>query len=135
MPDTARRPRENGGERTPWRVEGHPGGDKPDGGQKKRPVVPPTMRRFWWIVIALFALNFILSLALSSNPSRTTVPYTLFYKQVQAGNVSEISAKGESIQGDFKKAIQYTPTGKKAKTVDKFKTVRPAFGDDGLAKL
>src|SRR3954447_21970241 len=136
MPDAPRIPgrQQSPPEHKPWRVEGHPDPEQNDS-SRKRPVVPPTMRRFWWIVIALFALNFILSLALSSNPSRTTVPYTLFYKQVQAGNVSEISAKGESIQGDFKKAIQYTPTGKKAKTVDEFKTVRPAFGDDGLAKL
>ena len=123
-------------ERKPWKVEGHPAGDQPDGPRQQTPMVPPSIRRFWWIVLALFALNFILSLSLSSNPSRTTVPYTLFYKQVQAGNVSEISAKGESIQGDFKKAVQYTAkAGEKPKSVDKFKTVRPAFGDDGLANL
>ena len=59
-----------------------------------------------------------------------------FLEQVEAGNVSEISAKGESIQGDFKKAVQYTAkAGEKPKAVDKFKTVRPAFGDDGLANL
>jgi cell division protease FtsH len=100
-------------------------------------MLPPTMRRprFLWIAIGILALNFALSFALSGKPARTTIPYTLFYKQVQTANVSEISAKGESIQGDFKKAIQYTPTGKKAKTVDKFQTVRPAFGDDGLANL
>jgi cell division protease FtsH len=123
-------------EHKPWKVEGHPKGDQQNEPQQRPPMVPPSIRRFWWIVLALFALNFILSLSLSSNPSRTTIPYTLFYKQVQAGNVSEISAKGESIQGDFKKAIQYTAKeGQKAKTVDNFKTVRPAFGDDGLANL
>ena len=68
-------------------------------------MLPPTMRRFWWIIIALFALNFILSFALSGKPARTKVPYTTFYQQVEAGNVSEISSKGEEIQGDFKKAI------------------------------
>src|SRR3954453_4467305 len=137
MPDAPRIPgrQQSPPEHKPWRVEGHPDPEQNDS-SRKRPVVPPTMRRFWWIVIALFALNFILSLALSSNPSRTTVPYTLFYKQVQAGNVSEISAKGESIQGDLKKAVQYTAKqGQKPKSVDQFKTVRPAFGDDGRANL
>src|SRR3954447_17353197 len=122
-------------EHKPWKVEGHPEGDQQNQSRQRQPMLPPTMRRFWWIVLALFALNFILSLSLSSKPSRTTIPYTLFYKQVDAGNVREISAKGESIQGDFKKAIQYTPSGEKAKSVDKFKTVRPAFGDGGLANL
>jgi cell division protease FtsH len=136
MPDTARRPGEKSGERTPWRVEGHPEGDQPNGGQSKPPMVPPTIRRFWWIVLALFALNFILSLSLSGKPSRTSVPYTLFYKQVQASNVVEISSKGSEIQGNFRKAVSYTPAGdKKAKSVTKFQTVRPDFGADGLGPL
>src|SRR5919197_859367 len=136
MPDTARRPGEKDGNRTPWRVEGHPEGDQPNGGQQKQPMVPPTIRRFWWIVLALFALNFILSLALSGKPSRTSIPYTLFFKQVQAGNVVEISSKGSEIQGDFRKAVSYTPAeGEKAKSVTKFQTVRPEFGADGLGPL
>jgi cell division protease FtsH len=123
-------------ERKPWKVEGHPDAERQNDPQQRPPMVPSSLRRFWWIVIALFALNLILSLSLSSKPAQTTIPYTLFYKQVQAENVSEISAKGESIQGDFKKAIQYTAkAGEKPKSVDKFKTVRPAFGDDGLANL
>jgi cell division protease FtsH len=135
MPEAPTRPGRNKApeERKPWRVEGHP--EHEDGQEQKRaPMLPPGMRRFWWIVIALFALNFVLSLALSGKPSREKVPYTLFYKQVQAGNVSEISSKGEEIQGDFKAKISYPP-GKDAKQIDKFQTVRPAFGDDGLAKL
>ena len=137
MPDLPGRPTSDKAptpHRTPWRVEGHPEGDKPGEPQKRPGMLPPTMRRFWWIIIALFALNFILSFALSGKPARTKVPYTLFYEQVEASNVSEISSKGEEIQGDFKKAVSYPP-GKDAKTIDKFQTVRPAFGDDGLAKL
>jgi cell division protease FtsH len=97
-------------------------------------MLPPTMRRFWWIVIALFALNFILSLSLSGKPSREKVPYTLFFHQVQQGNVSEISSKGEEIQGNFKRKVSYPP-GQGAKSIGKFQTVRPEFGDDGLGKL
>src|SRR5919201_2924409 len=115
----------------PWRVEGHPEGDQQ---QQQRPMVPRPMRRFWWIVIALFALNFILSLSLSNKPSREKIPYTLFYQQVEKSNVSEISSKGEEIQGDFKAKVSYPP-GKNAQPITKFQTVRPAFGDDGLAKL
>jgi cell division protease FtsH len=134
MPDTQQRPGRQPGQQEPkpWRVEGHPEHDQQQ--QPRPPMLPPSMRRFWWIVIALFALNFVLSLALSGKPARTSIPYSLFYKQVQQGNVSEISSKGEEIQGDFKKIVKY-PAGKNAKDIDKFQTVRPAFGDDGLANL
>ncbi len=134
MPDTQQRPGRKPGQQEPkpWRVEGHPDHEREQ--QPKPPMLPPPMRRFWWLVIALFALNFVLSFALSGKPARTSIPYSLFYKQVQQGNVSEISSKGEEIQGDFKKVVRY-PAGKNAKDIDKFQTVRPAFGDDGLANL
>src|SRR5436305_12854707 len=112
----------------PWRVEGH----KQEPQQPQR-TMPPARSRFWWAVIAILALNIILSFALSPKPSRPSVPYTLFFKQVQTGNVAEISSKGEEIQGTFKKEITY-PTGKDAKQVTKFQTVRPEFGDDGLTQ-
>src|SRR5690349_18661303 len=111
----------------PWRVEGHKGEQQP------QPRMPPPRSRFWWAVIAILALNIILSFALSPKPSRPSVPYTNFFKQVEAGNVAEISSKGEEIQGTFKKAITYPP-GKDAKQVTEFQTVRPDFGDDGLTQ-
>jgi cell division protease FtsH len=113
--------------KAPWKVEGHKDEEQP---QQQR-VMPPPRSRFWWFVVAALVLNVVLSFALSGQPKRPSVPYTLFYKQVQAGNVSEISSKGEEIQGDFKKAVKYPP-GKDAKQVTKFQTVRPEFGDDGL---
>jgi cell division protease FtsH len=112
----------------PWRVEGHK--EEP---QKPQRTMPPARSRFWWAVIAILALNIILSFALSPKPSRPSVPYTLFFKQVQANNVSEISSKDQEIQGTFKKAVKYPP-GKDAKEVTKFETVRPNFGDDGLTQ-
>src|SRR5437764_1225685 len=112
----------------PWRVEGHK--EEP---QQPQRTMPPPRSRFWWVVIAILALNIILSFALSPKPSRPSVPYTLFFKQVQANNVSEISSKDQEIQGTFKKAVKYPP-GKDAKEVTKFQTVRPNFGDDGLTQ-
>ena len=84
------------GDRRPWRVEGHPEGEAPERGAQRTPMLPSAGRRFWWVLLALFALNFILSLALSGKAERLTVPYTLFYRQVQQGNVREISSKGIS---------------------------------------
>ena len=122
------------GDRRPWRVEGHPEGEAPERGPQRTPMFPSAGRRFWWVLLALFALNFILSLALSGKAERLTVPYTLFYRQVQQGNVREISSKGDEIQGTFRIAVRYPP-GKGGKSNAKFQTVRPTFGDDGLSKL
>jgi cell division protease FtsH len=97
-------------------------------------MLPSGARRFWWIVVALLGLNFVLSLALSGKPARVSVPYTLFYAQVEQGNVREISSKGDEIQGRFRTAVRYPP-GKQAKSTKQFQTVRPTFGDDGLSKL
>ena len=134
MPDMRQRPaRQADDDHTPWRVEGHPEGGPP-AGRPSAPSQPNPWRRFWWVLIALFALNFVLSLALSGKPERLKVPYTLFYHQIQQGNVREISSKGDEIQGTFKTRVRY-PLGKGGKTNTKFQTVRPTFGDDGLSKL
>jgi cell division protease FtsH len=136
VPDIRQRPgrQQAEGDHKPWRVEGHPEGDSPPGGQQRRPMLPQGGRRFWWIFIALLTLNFVLSLTLSGKPARESVPYTLFYQQIQRGNVREISSKGDEIQGTFRADVRYPP-GKGGKSSTKFKTVRPTFGDDGLSKL
>src|SRR5438552_4673957 len=136
MPDMRQRParQQADGDRRPWRVEGHPEGEAPERGAQRTPMLPSAGRRFWWVLLALFALNFILSLALSGKTERLSVPYTLFYRQVQQGNVREISSKGDEIQGSFRVAVHYPP-GKGGKTKAKFQTVRPTFGDDGLSRL
>jgi cell division protease FtsH len=97
-------------------------------------MLPQAPRRLWWVFLGLLALNFVLSLALSGKPARHSVPYTLFYQQVQQGNVREISSKGDEIQGSFRMAVKY-PSDKGGKKSTKFKTVRPTFGDDGLSRL
>jgi cell division protease FtsH len=123
-----RQPQSPPEQKHPWRVEGHKEAE-----QQPQRTMPPPRSRFWWFVLGALALNVILSFALTPHPSRPSVPYTLFFKQVQVGNVAEISSKGEEIQGTFKKAVTY-PTGKDAKQVTKFQTVRPEFGDDGLTQ-
>jgi cell division protease FtsH len=136
MPQVPQKPagKPDDAQHRPWRVEGHPEGDTPPGGQPPGPTVPSPWRRFWWLLFAVLALNFILSFALSGKPERLSVPYSLFYRQVQSGNVKEISSKGDEIQGTFRTAVRY-PAGKDGKRNTKFDTVRPAFGDDGLSKL
>ena len=51
----------------------------------------------------LLAVNVIISSQISTSPSRLGISYTYFEHQVAAGNVSDITSTGNTIQGDFKK--------------------------------
>src|SRR5215207_8465583 len=90
--------------------------------------------RFWVSLLLLLALNWFLApLLFPETIDRVTVPYTFFKQQVLAGNVSEITSRGDDIQGLFKKAVADpnpatpTPEGQVAPTYTKFATIKPAF--------
>ncbi len=115
-----------------WRVEGGPPPeDKPPEGRR----IPrmPGSPRIWWILVALLALNWFVVSLIPDRESRIDVPYTVFREQVQAGNVSEVTSRGDTIQGTFKKEVTY-PADSDKKDTD-FETERPAFADDGLLQL
>jgi cell division protease FtsH len=94
---------------------------------------PPGGGRFWWALILLLALNWFIVSLIPSGESRLSVPYTTFRQQVVAGNVSEVTSRGDTIQGTFKKEVTY-PSGSSHHDTD-FETERPAFADDGLLQL
>jgi cell division protease FtsH len=125
-----RRPGDRADERPPWRVEGAP----PDNGRQKPPDWRRLTRRLWWIAALFLLVNWLVMSVLLS-PQRTTVSYTFFRQQVQSGNVTEITSTGDTIEGEFRKAVKYPPGDKNAKDVDRFTSQRPAFGDDGLVQL
>jgi cell division protease FtsH len=125
-----------------WRTEGVPprAGGQPPPGPPRRPVWG--MRRFWLIVAGMLALSYLLSSQfVDTQPDRIRVPYTFFREQVEAGNVSEVTSRGDTIQGDFETEVTYPPTGTDgeddadAETGTKFETERPAFADDELLEL
>jgi cell division protease FtsH len=93
----------------------------------------PGGSRFWWILIGLLALNWFVVSLIPDRASRIDVPYTVFREQVQAGNVSEVTSRGDTIQGTFKREVTY-PEGSDTKDTE-FETERPAFADDGLLQL
>ncbi|MFC8349100.1 ATP-dependent zinc metalloprotease FtsH [Streptomyces sp. NPDC057280] len=110
----------------PWRTEGtpeepqkpSPGGRRPRGG--------------WWsLVVTALVVFLVANLVLSffNEGDEPTISYTEFSKQVDAGNVSKIYAKGDAIQGQLKKE-QDNPEGDGKYT--KFNTERPTFADDQL---
>src|SRR6266545_3802740 len=101
--------------------------------------------RFWVMLLVLLAINWLLVPLLFPEPQdRVTVPYTFFKQQVASGNVSEITSRGEDIQGQFKQPVadpnpQATtptvPAGQAPQTYTKFATIRPAFEDPELLPL
>jgi len=115
-------------ERKGWRVE-----PAPDGRGAPPPPKPPMFprgRRAIAVILALLALNVVVAFITGGPEQRTQIPYSPFFlQQVKAGNVSEISSQGETIQGDLKKDASFTPPGGKAKNVDLFKTEVPSFVD------
>ncbi|MFE7774760.1 ATP-dependent zinc metalloprotease FtsH [Streptomyces sp. NPDC057445] len=105
----------------PWRSEGAP--------------PPPRRRRMpggWKGLVVSAVVVFAIAFAVLSYAGRgeePTISYTEFSKQVAAGNVSKIYAKGDAIQGELKKE-QALPDGKGDYT--RFTTQRPAFAGDDL---
>ncbi|WP_329258361.1 ATP-dependent zinc metalloprotease FtsH [Streptomyces sp. NBC_01478] len=110
----------------PWRTEGTPDEPpKPSPGGKK-------MRGGWWsLILTALVVYLVANLILSffNEGDEPTISYTEFSKQVDAGNVTKIYAKGNAIQGQLKKE-QKKPDGDGKYT--KFDTERPTFADDQL---
>ena len=106
----------------PWKVEGT---EPPNGNQ--RPQVPKSIPPWVkWIGLILI-LNWVIAGFVTRPNPATTINYSVFNQQLNAANVSTISAKGDAIDGVLKKAILV-----KGKSVTKFTTQRPAFADDNL---
>jgi cell division protease FtsH len=78
--------------------------------------------------LVVFLLVDLLLSAFGTN--KLNVPYTEFTKQLNAGQVSEIYAKGDSIEGKLKSA-QPNP-GNSKQTYQNFTTTRPTFANDNL---
>ena len=123
------RPPEEGG--PGWKVEGAPatGADPSPRGRFRL----PGGRGFWWVLLALLALNWFIVSLIPDRESRLDVPYSLFREQVAAGNVAEVTSQGDTIQGTFEKEVTY-PAGSDSSDTD-FETIRPAFADDELLQL
>ena len=93
-----------------------------------------TMRspRFWILFAVLAVLNWFLAPIFFPEPQdRVTVPYTTFLEQVRAGNVAEITARGERVQGQFRNAVPDPAPrqGETPRTFTRFETYLPAFLD------
>jgi cell division protease FtsH len=104
----------------------------------------------WWVIfLILLMANHLLIRVFFPEPSSITIPYTFFKKQVEAGNVGNVTTAGDSIQGSFKAEVTFPPARSEPpsanapappqrvepRTSKRFRTQRPAFADPGLEKL
>ncbi|MFF0465422.1 ATP-dependent zinc metalloprotease FtsH [Streptomyces mexicanus] len=111
--------------RQDWRTEGVPGGPHPapDGWRSGRGCLVQLIVLL--VVYAAFGL-------LYSNvrgDGTTSVDYTVFTRQLDAGNVESVYSRGSEIQGTLKRPAE-VPGGGKGDTYTHFKTYKPAFADD-----
>ena len=84
-------------------------------------MLPFSFRRFFTIVAVLLAANYLFVAIFAPEVERERVPYTpVFVEQIEKKNVKEISSKGSTVQGEFKREVR----GSK-----KFETEVPTFAD------
>jgi cell division protease FtsH len=89
--------------------------------------------RFLVLVGIVLLINWLVASAFVNGPKdRLRIPYSEFRNEVVDGNVTMVSSRAESIQGDFRNEVTY-----KGKTATKFATERPTLAkeDDLFALL
>jgi cell division protease FtsH len=105
----------------PWRAEGLPKDRSPS--QRRR-----------WTTAAFWVVGYLLLFGILTVQDRLSepepIPYTEFKTQVANKNVGELFARGDSVQGQLKKAAPVP--GQQNRTYQQFTTERPTFASDDL---
>jgi cell division protease FtsH len=92
-------------------------------------MLPFNPRRFLGILLVLLLLNYVIAAIVAPQKERVRVPYSpTFLAQVRAGNVKEIFSSGDTIKGEFRRAVRYPP--KDGKKAERFNTEVPTFAND-----
>jgi cell division protease FtsH len=98
------------------------------------PDKPAPNRRRWLRLLPLLLLGYLVAFGLLTlqdmSRAAVTVSYTEFTAQVQAGNVAEVFARGESIEGTLRQARP--DPAEQGRTYTEFVTERPVFAQDDL---
>jgi cell division protease FtsH len=91
----------------------------------------PRSWQFVALLVGLLAVNLVISFVTGGPEDRQRVPYQPFFvKQVEDGNVTEISSQEDSIEGELDNEASYDPPGDAEPVmVTSFETEVPAFVD------
>ncbi|MEZ5102515.1 MAG: ATP-dependent zinc metalloprotease FtsH [Thermoleophilia bacterium] len=139
--DQRSQPKPDGDEQPPWRVEG--ARPPAPGQQRPGPKLPGNLFvRIAIVFLILLGLNALFVNLFGPTNERMDVPYTVFRREVEAGNVTEVTSQGDTIQGVFTREVTYPGPNDPAledmpdpQTARDFATERPAFADDGILEL
>lgn len=107
----------------PWRTEGLPAGND-------RPRRPRWLKLVVWIVGGYLVLFLLTTMQDQTSNGAEAVAYTEFTTQVEKGNVAEVFARGDTIEGRLKEAASVPD--KTDTSYTKFTTERPTFANDDL---
>jgi len=84
-----------------WRVEGPRSGGRGNG--KSNRTSRMNWMRFLTLVGIVLLINWLVASAFVNGPNdRLRIPYSAFRNEVSAGNVTKVSSRAESIDGDFR---------------------------------
>ena len=74
-----------------------------------------------WLTLGLLLLNILVARRCPTTADRSSVPFSFFQDQVEAGNVTKVNAQGDIVQGEFKKAAKPDAT-RTSRPTKKFET-------------
>ncbi len=84
--------------------------NQPPGDQKPDNKIPVSAWVWWALLLILLLWNVMVFWPmLGSEPASAEIPYSVFVQQVEQGNVKQVEIQGDRIQGEFEKAIPWTP--------------------------
>ncbi|HEV8550655.1 MAG TPA: ATP-dependent metallopeptidase FtsH/Yme1/Tma family protein, partial [Polyangiaceae bacterium] len=107
------------------RAQSGPPAAPPQGPQASRPVW------YTWVLLgALLVGSWMLTHFLSNPASEPALPYSAFYKSVDASEVERVTIKGQTVTGAFKKAVPVN-----GRPTTNFRTFLPAQEDRELLPL
>jgi cell division protease FtsH len=100
--------------------------------EEHKPSPPHRLPWFWVVVLGLLAVNLLSVLATQTlGQPRVRVPFSPFFlDELQAGKVSSVSSKADTIQGAFATKIRYPPHDAQATPTTLFSTQVPSFWND-----
>jgi cell division protease FtsH len=112
----------------PWRVEG--GRDRsPDKPDDNRPRFR-FPRWLLWLSLGLLLLNVLVARQVPDGSGRINVPFSFFQEQLREGNVTEVNAQGDVVQGEFENTVKPPDAPEDVEPDDEFQTTLPAFVDE-----
>src|SRR5690606_15379115 len=116
---------------------GKPHPSRSPAGKPGEGTVPP--RSNWLAFFVLLAVNYVIVSKFFPGPaSPEPISYTVFRAELAKDNVEAIHTQGETIEGKFKAAVQWTPpvaegqSATEAQIIENFTTILPLFVDPGL---